>query len=438
MSYKKIDANSANSISSALDLFSTPPTNVSVASSRYQEVLTSNPVDSPPFHFRINAGSNYVDLSKCFLITEMKIQKESDDGVLSNPGNTAEVASIQGLGSTFIRNMRIMVNGRETFNANSLYSYKAYLDTELSYPAAVKDSYLSVMGWHSYAANQIDKDDVGFKRSRELMKNGGVTQFIAPIHADLFAQSRYLVSNVEIDVEITPHDNAFPLIKGDAGDANTYRLIITSCKLYIKTLTLTDGLALSIAKQMQTLQARYPIKKAELKPDFISAGTYERTTTLFTENLPRRLIIAFVDSDSYNGTGTSSPFNFKPFGIKQISVTANGCSYPNVPYNLRWAGNRFCRAYHDMQEGVGLGLASESNGITMDKYKDGWTIFVFNLSSSQENDGAFDLIKTGTTSVNVKFNHEVPAKGIYMIVYGESDSLLLLDANRMLTTDTTV
>ncbi|KAI3418472.1 hypothetical protein GPALN_009800 [Globodera pallida] len=44
-------------------------------------------------------------------------------------------------GATFIRNLKVHINQREVYDSNQLYSYKAYLDTELSYPIAEKDSY---------------------------------------------------------------------------------------------------------------------------------------------------------------------------------------------------------------------------------------------------------------------------------------------------------
>lgn len=198
MVFHKLDQDSANSISSALSIFSTPPTNVTVSSSTYKEILTLNPFNSYPFHFRIVPGSDYLDLSECVILTEMKIQYKNDAGDYVPPPPNAKVASIQGVGSTFIRQLRISINGRETFNANSLYSYKAYLDTELSYSAEVKNSFLSVAGWYNHEDSQTDADDVGFKARQSLFAAGHTAQFITRLHADMFRQPKYVVSNVEV------------------------------------------------------------------------------------------------------------------------------------------------------------------------------------------------------------------------------------------------
>ena len=40
MLYKKVDASSADSVTSGLDFFSTPPTNAAISNSNYREYLT--------------------------------------------------------------------------------------------------------------------------------------------------------------------------------------------------------------------------------------------------------------------------------------------------------------------------------------------------------------------------------------------------------------
>ncbi|KAH7675872.1 Protein F19G12.2 [Aphelenchoides avenae] len=363
----------------------------------------------------------------------MKLVYEDADRTLKPPEAGAKVASIQGIGATFIQNVKVKLNGREVFNSNSLYAYKAYLDTELTYSGEVKKSYLSCAGWYPDGKSQTSGSAVESRAS--LLSKGEPVQFLSRLYIDLFNQERYLINGVDIEIEVTPHKSNFSLINLGDADAKSYRLLVTSCKMYVKTLNVMDGLSVSITDKLQTTAARYPYRKAELKSTFISAGTYEVNKMMFTDNLPSWAAVAFVAASSYMGDQKSSPFDFKPFGVREISLNANGENYPNIAYDLSWSGNKFCRAFHDMHEGSGLG--SDSNGISMDKYASGWTVFVFNLSDSDDNSSTFDLVRTGSTSVNVKFSEPVPSGGIYMIVYGERHSLLLLDSNRTVSTDLT-
>jgi len=155
MLYKKIDSSSVSTITSALNFFETPPTNVSIGNSSYREYLTLNPINSTPFHFKIHPISSFIDPSKViilnlninlfrsnlffqvYLFTEMCIKQIDNEGNRIDLSADDIVAPIQLIGSTFIKNLKININGRDTFDSNGLYAYKTYFDTELSYPTTV-------------------------------------------------------------------------------------------------------------------------------------------------------------------------------------------------------------------------------------------------------------------------------------------------------------
>jgi hypothetical protein len=115
MLYKKIDSSSVNTISSALNFFETPPTNVSIANSAYRCYLTLNPISSFPFNFKIHPITSFIDLSKCYLQTEFKLRKKDADGTVVNLIATDDVSTIQMIGATWIKNLKIVVNGQVYF-----------------------------------------------------------------------------------------------------------------------------------------------------------------------------------------------------------------------------------------------------------------------------------------------------------------------------------
>jgi hypothetical protein len=81
----------------------------------------------------------------------------------------------------------------------------------------------------------------------------------------------------------------------------------------------------------------------------------------------------------------------------------------------------------------------ESNGISFKQYGTTHCIYVFNLTNSGDDQaGLFDLIRNGTTAINIRFSAPVPTGGITMIVMGEADSLIMLDKNRTIASDTTI
>lgn len=461
MLFRKIDSSSANTVSSALGFFETPPSNVGIASSIYREILTLNPLSDTPYTFRLHPGSNFLDLSHMYLETEMQIQKKDGNNWIPIEDGD-HVSTIQAIGATWIRNMKVTINGRETFNSNQLYAYKSYIDLELSYNREVKSSYLGICGYHPSGAKRYNVDsidDEGYTARKRLFEKGKKAQFYTKLNADLFTSDLFMINNVSIEIEIHPHTSEFLLLDYSPAPAAvppattatpkpTYRLAILGLKLFTKYVELMDGLSMDIAQRLENSPARYGIRRSELKSAVITGGVNEFHTTLFTEQIPRRIIVVLVEPDAYNGSLTKSPFVFKPHQVRDISVISGGITWPAVLYNMKWENltdvknpiydNAYMRCYNDLMEGIGLANSIETNGITPEHFRNGWCFYCFTLTSDLENSPAFELVKAGTTSLMIRFNGNSPAKGLNAIIYGELDTLLMVDKHRQITSDRTV
>ena len=214
-------------------------------------------------------------------MTECRIKKVAVDGLIVDLPNGEVVAPIQMPGATWIKDLKIQINQREIFSSNQLYSYKSYLDAELSFPTTTKDSFLNVAG---YVRDQKDPDavaDPGYIGRKNMFARSRTVQLISKLSADIFNQDLYMISNVEIDIEITPQTDDFMIIQGVA--AEKYMFEITDVRLLIKTIDLMDGLSLDIARKLDTEPARYGIRKTFMKSLFISQGRTDFVANIFTE-----------------------------------------------------------------------------------------------------------------------------------------------------------
>jgi hypothetical protein len=61
-------------------------------------------------------------------------------------------------------------------------------------------------------------------------------------------------------------------------------------KLYVKKVSLTDGLALDIARKLDAKPARYALRKSMMKSMFIDVGYHEYNANLFMDQIPRRVV----------------------------------------------------------------------------------------------------------------------------------------------------
>uniref|UniRef100_A0A914HC94 Uncharacterized protein n=1 Tax=Globodera rostochiensis TaxID=31243 RepID=A0A914HC94_GLORO len=368
----------------------------------------------------IHPITSYIDLSKVFVFTEFKIKKIAEDGLLNNIGPSDSVGLIQMPGATFIRNLKVHINQREVYDSNQLYSYKVYLDTELSYPIAAKDAYFGVAGYF----RDTDLSKANDKRRKPLAESKAY-QTISKLSADIFNQDLYMISNVEIDIELALQSDDFMLHQEKEKDK--FVLEISDCRLIVKTVDLMDGLSLDIARKLDVEPARFGIRKSFMKSLFITGGRYDFSANLFTEEVPRRVIIGLVANQNYIGHKQKNPFFFNHHNVRDIELTASGRTYPQYPYNLDYKNNNYARAYHDAQEHLGLACTTESNGLSYSMFKTAFCLYVFQMTNSQEDSPGFELIKEGCTAVNIRFSEPVPPEGVTLIAYGEADGLILID-----------
>lgn len=96
------------------------------------------------------------------------------------------------------------------------------------------------------------------------------------------------------------------------------------------------------------------------------------------------------------------------------------------------------RPFVDMYEAMGVANADRSFDISFDQFRDGWTFFVVPLTSTLDDSCGFELLRSGTTSVRLQFNEEIPAGGVEMIVLGEFDQLIMIDYNRHIVSDSKI
>ncbi|KAL3108117.1 hypothetical protein niasHT_015932 [Heterodera trifolii] len=361
----------------------------------------------------IHPITSYVDLSKVFVCTEFKLKKVADDGVVVDVPANAAVGLIQMPGATFIRNLKVHINQREVYDSNQRYSYKVFMDTELSYPVAAKEAYFGVAGYF----RDSDPTKVNDKRKKAVEESKSF-QTISKLSADIFNQDLYMISNVEIDIELALQSDDF-MIHQEAANRDKYTLEVVDCRLIVKTVDLMDGLSLDIAKKLDMEPARYGIRKTLMKSLFITGGRYDFSANLFTEEVPRRVIIGLVPNQNYIGHNQKNPFYFNHHNVRDIELTASGRTYPQFPYNLDYKNNRYARAYHDTQEHLGMACTTESNGISYSMFKTAYCLYVFQMTNAQEDSPGFELIKEGCTAVNIRFAEAVPNEGVTLIAYAD-------------------
>lgn len=441
---KKISEQSALAFNSALNIFSVPPTNVSVCRSHFREVLPLSTVtQESPYLFRMFSDNLWTDLSRVYLHLELSIEKlVANEWRAITAADDAELAPIQSIGQTFIQQLKVEAGNTELYDSGPLYPFKAYMTTELSFSDNVKNHFMACAGYYKTLRHD-DSTDEGFRKRCALFANGRKAQFLSRLDFDLGNQELYLLNNLDLLFTIYRAKDTFLLqclraAAGAQGGVSTYRLHLHDIKLYVKMVEVQPSLNLSIYKMLEKQPATYAVRKTEIKSCFLTAGRTEIDHNIFSAAIPRRLTIALVQNRAFNGDLGCSPFNFRPYAIRELSVHAAGQIYPAVPHRMDFGRSACMRPFVDMYEAMGVANADRSFDISFDQFRDGWTFFVVPLTSTLDDSCGFELLRSGTTSVRLQFNEEIPAGGVEMIVLGEFDQLIMIDYNRHIVSDSKI
>ncbi|KAL3106107.1 hypothetical protein niasHT_030394 [Heterodera trifolii] len=388
---KKISEQSALAFNSALNVFAVPPTNVSVSRSFFRELLPLSTISQEgPYLFRMFNDNLWADMSRVYLFLELSIQKEDAGGRWVEVQNT------------------------ELYDSGTLYPYKAYLTNELSFPNSAKGHFMASAGYHP-SLKHDNATDAGFLARCARFEGGRKARFLSRLDFDLGNQELYLLNNMDVLFTIYRAKNTFLLQNLAAAPAagaaarQQYALYLHDIKLCMKVVEVQPSLNLSIYKTLEKQPA-----------------TYAMDHNIFSAAIPRRLTIALVANGAFNGQLAQSPFNFKPYSIREISVHAGRQIYPAVPHRMDFSGSAYIRPFVDMYEALGMANSERSMDITLDQFRDGWTIFVVPMTSTLDDSCGFELLRSGTTSIRLAFNEEIPAGGVEMVVLGEFDHWMIL------------
>ena len=142
---------------SEVDLFSVPPTQLSLEKGRWIDYRPLSSVENPDsaITFLIAGTDEYLDLSKTILYVEGKILKGDDDTPLSGGGQTNVVPVNNFLHSLF-KQVDVYLNGKQVTPAMGTYAYGSYIETLLNYDVSAKKSQLSSALYFKDTARHMD------------------------------------------------------------------------------------------------------------------------------------------------------------------------------------------------------------------------------------------------------------------------------------------
>jgi len=339
---------------SELDLFSVLPTQTSMEHGSWVECHPLTTVaDGSPIEFDVcGSGDDYVDFAKTTLHVKAKVTNENGTDLAAD----AAVGPVNLFLHSLFSQVEISLNGTLITSSTNTYPYRAMIETLLSYGMDPKTSQLTSALYYKNTAGNMDSVDFddednvnkGLAARRNMAPVSRVIDMMGRLHADIFFQKRYMLSEVGVKIKLIRSKDTFCLM----GDNANYKVKITHASLFARKVKVMPSVFLAYAMERNT--AKYPIRRVVCKSFTIPQNYLDMNhEKLFSGQLPTCIVIGLVDNRSFNGSRDRNPFNFANFNLNEIGQYLDG-QEQNVlrPIQPNFATGEYIRAYNTIFAGT--------------------------------------------------------------------------------------
>ena len=454
---------------SEVDLFSVPPTQLSLEKGRWIDYRPLSSVENPDsaITFLIAGTDEYIDLSKTILYVEGKVTDGNGDAL--SGGTQTNVAPVNNFLHSLFKQVDVYLNGKQVTPAMGTYAYRSYTETLLNYDVLTKNSQFSSALYFKDTAGQMDapgalpssttitytandgSDGVttnktvsipvpgtgnqGFAKRHEYIKGSKTFALTGPTFSDVFMSDRLLLNMLDFKVVLNRSSNAFCLMDTNTGQNKVNpKVKLTDVVLKIRKVKVDQTVSDATELILKQTPALYPIRRVECKALTIPQNLPGmRQDNIFSGIIPKSFVFGLVNANSYSGENNKNPYNFQHFKVKTVTLSVNGEEVPFKQLVLEYTSataKDFIQAYNTLFLGTGKMYANTGLDITREEYAGGYTLYAFDLTPDMCNSADyFNAVQRGTLSVDITFDGqtEVP---INMVCYGDFENVIRIDSER--------
>lgn len=425
----KIRQGSIECTKSELDLLLTPETQTAVLKGNWINVSKQGTLDgdSPVVFYVPGDGENYLDLANSYVYFQFSVR----DAAGAEIKDTDKVAPVNYFLHSAFSLVEIFLGDTKITQSSNTYPYRAMFEVLLNENRESKETLCTTSMFYKDTTQKFDEfsqSNSGWNKRATLCKDGKKFECFGRLHADIFLQDRYLLNNVPITIKMSRSSPQFCL-HAAAGD---YSIKIHEAQLHLRQVTLNPDVLLGHALAMERTNAKYPIRRVEMKMFNIASGTTSVTQNIANGIMPTRVVFGLVDSDAYTGILSKSPFEFKHFNMSSVGLTLNGSSVPYSKMKLDFSNNLTMMGYNSLF--TGIDNFNKGNNIIREEWSNGYTIFAFDLTSDLCSGSHLDLIEKGNLNIEIDFKLAVP-NSVSCVVYMEHQKIIEITKDRKVTMD---
>ena len=238
--------------------------------------------------------------------------------------------------------------------------------------------------------------------------------FHIALSLDISTLTRPLPPNCNFVLNFARNSDDFTILS----KSSEYSLKI--CDLYLEvTKIIPDASVLNqIERRFISQPMVFPLTRSKLLKYSVPKGVFDGSQyNVFTgEDLPRFILIGFVDQQAFAGAAVKNPYCFQHFNLSEISISHNNLPIPATPYRPDFKNEKFYRMYQSFFDNLGIYHSDSSNAMTPDMYRGGMFLVPWDLSPDKCNGYHRHRGMSGEISISLRFAKTTPCV-ITMIIY---------------------
>lgn len=434
-----IHETSKPSVCSEIDLFSLPPTDTSIDTSYYADYKSIVNIQdaNAKLEFRIQGSPNhYLDPSDSFIVVKLKVVKSdgSDLSVANANANPPVVASNVSVVNCLLHSLfsqcEVFLANQLVSSSNNCYAYKAYLESLLK--CSFNHSIDIVTALLKRDTNNFSLDDhnEGYReRSKEIAASKTV-ELVGKLFFPLAFQKRFILNDTPMTVTLTRNSDKFCIL----APTDEYKIKITDATFFIRKHVLYPSITMSHQKLLELGNTvKYPFIGSDVQFFTIPKGNQNfLQDNIFQGQIPARVFICMVLNAAFIGDFTKNPYKFELFHLSKIHLTVNSLSIPMRPLSIGPNSTEIATSFYLLNKCVQKINEGTGTTFTLDQYKEGYTIFGFDICPLDLTESTMYLEKSGDVKLEVSFSSPLD-QAVTLLVYSEHQKVLEIDRLRQIT-----
>ena len=392
--------------STALCLFDEQDVQMDITGNIVNEYYPQNAITpGTPIEFQVlGTPDDYIDLGDIQILLRLKIKRTDAKAFDANDN----VAFVNLPIASVFQDVFLKIGDTQVEGGQHVYPYNAYLSSLLQFHPSAKQTHMQAWGWNEDTPGKFDSDaNDGAKFRAEETKSGKIWEIMGPLFLDLTRQPRYLLPNTHLRLKLLPAKAEFAL---QTLCANThYDYSIEKCVLYVPRISVMDSVVIGHNKGLDKYNAKYLINHIDISTftitmenrSFIKDG-------LFQSQVPKTVVIGMLEHSAFNGNMKKNPFHFQHFDLNKIGLYRDGELVPGQLYTPDYENDHFIRTYNHTMQTLNYFNTDDSNGMTLEHFKNGYNLYAFNLAPDNTNQGPHrHLMKTGSLRLELSFKKKL-------------------------------